>query len=376
MKKLFLRIGILLVIVYAVCQLAISSMPFSWGNTRLNTKFQSYKENHEQYNTLLIGASTTYRHINSTTFDSIVNAQYPELQIKSYNFGIPANRTPQSLQMLDALLDYDMSNIKHVVIDMSELTKMGADNLHKKEMLYWYNWGNIGDVMKASYESEKGVNKFGVPMLHAFSFGEKSLLFGNGPTVIMQHAGLNIEPLSVGPDNNGFYSLDQEMHDDPEGDLAIRYNDLRTPDTIAYRTKRCQELVDHYKTATKNPNKTIEDNLKDVIEYCEKNGISVTIMLSQRLGERYEYLIPLYNQLPEKNRIGFQDPSAYPALNDRDNLFDLAHLNENGSKVFTQIFAGEWLQRLEMQNIIRPKPTPVVEQDTLNLNTTADGSGI
>ena len=82
------------------------------------------------------------------------------------------------------------------------------------------------------------------------------------------------------------------------------------------------------------------------------------------------------NQLPEKNRIGFQDPSAYPALNDRDNLFDLAHLNENGSKVFTQIFAGEWLQRLEMQNIIQPKPTPVVEQDTLNLNTTADGSGI
>lgn len=132
MKKLFIRIGILLLIVYTICQLAISSMPFSWGNTRLNTKFQSYKENHEQYNTLLIGASTTYRHINSTTFDSIVNAQYPELHIKSYNFGIPANRTPQSLQMLDALLDYDMRNIKHVVIDMSELTKMGADNLHKK----------------------------------------------------------------------------------------------------------------------------------------------------------------------------------------------------------------------------------------------------
>jgi hypothetical protein len=376
MKKLFLRIGILLLIVYTICQIAIYSMPFSWGNTRLNTKYQSYKENHEQYNTLLIGASTTYRHINSRAFDSIVNAQYPELNIKSYNFGIPANRTPQSLQMMDELLSYDMTNIKHVVIDMSELTKMGADNLHKKEMLYWYNWGNIGDVMKASYESEKGLNKFGVPVLHAFSFGEKSFLFANGPSLIMQHAGLNIEPTSVGPDKNGFYSLDQEMHDDPEGDLAIRYNELRTQDTIDYRTQRCQQLVEKYKNESKNPNKTIEENLKDVIEFCEKNDITVVIMLSQRLGERYEYLIPLYNQLPEKNRIGFQDPSAYPELNKRENLFDLAHLNEPGSKIFTAIFAEEWLKKLEMQNKVTLKLAPVVEQDILNLNTTADGSGL
>lgn len=376
MKKLFIKSGILFLIVFAICQIAIYSMPFSWGNTRLNTKFQTYKENHEQYNTLLIGASTTYRHINSRAFDSIVNSQYPELHIKSFNFGIPANRTPQSLTMLDALMDYDMKNIKHVVIDMSELTKMGADNLHKKEMLYWYNWNNIGDVMKASYESEKGMNRFGVPLLHAFSFGEKSLLFGNGPSVIMQHAGLNIEPFSVGPDKNGFYSLDQEMHDDPEGDLAIRYNELRTPDTIAYRTKRCQELVDHYKTVTKNPNKTIEENLKDVITYCESNGITVTIMLSQRLGERYEYLIPLYNNLPEQNKIGFQDPSAYPELNQRDNLFDLAHLNENGSKIFTQIFAAEWLKRLEMQKVIVAKPALVMQQDTITVNANVDGGGI
>jgi len=373
MKKLFIRMGILILIVYAISQVVIISMPFSWGNTRLNTKFDAYKETPEQYNTLLIGASTTYRHINPQAFDSIVNALHPELNIKSFNFGIPANRTPQSMHMLDNLLDFDNGNIKYVVIDMSELTKMGADNLHKKEMLYWYNWGNIGDVMKASYESEKGINKFGVPILHAFSFAEKSLLFGNGPSVFMQHAGLNTEPLSVGPDKNGFYSLDQEMHDDPEGDLATRFSDLRTQDTIDYRTMRCKLLVEKYKDASKNSNKTMEANLIAIIKQCEANNISVVIMLSQRLGERYEYLIPLFNQLPEENRIGFQDPDAYPLLNLRENLFDLAHLNENGAEIFTGIFASEWLNRLEMQDIIKPLPAPKVEGDTLNLNPTADG---
>lgn len=370
-KKLLLRIGLLLVIVYAICQVLLMSMPFSWGNTRLNTKYEAYKENPESYNTLLIGASTTYRHINPRLFDSIVNAEYPELGIKSYNFGIPANRTPQSLYMLDNILDAYGDDIKYVVIDLSELTKMGADNLHKKEMIYWYTWDNIGGVMKASYESEKGMsNKIGVPFLHAFSFAEKSFLVGMGPTVLQQHAGLNVEPLSTGPDKNGYYSLDQEMHDDPEGDLAIRYNDLRTQDTIDFRTKRCQELYDKYKDAKKNPNQEMERQLQDVIKSCEKRNIHVVIMLSQRLGDRYQYLIPLYNQLPEQNRIGFQNPSAYPTLNERDHLFDLAHLNEPGSTIFTHLFADEWLKRLQMQKVIQPKP--VVPQDSSTMNATAD----
>lgn len=372
-RKLFIRFGILLVIVYAICQVILYSMPFSWGNTRLNTKYEAYNQTPEQYNTLLIGASTTYRHINPKLFDSAVNAQYPELNIRSYNFGIPANRTPQTIYMLENLLDQHSNAIRYVVIDLSELTKMGADNLHKKEMLYWYTWDNIGGVMKASYESEKGMsNKFGVPVLHAFSFAEKSFLVGMGPTVVQQHAGLNTQPLSVGPDGNGFYSLNQEMHDDPQGDLAIRYNELRTPDTIAYRTKRCQFLFDKYKDASKNPNKEMEHQLLNIIRTCEKRDISVVIMLSQRLGDRYEYLIPLYNRIPEKNRIGFQDPSAYPMLNERDHLFDLAHLNEPGSEIFTVIFAQEWLKRLSMQGLIEPLPVPAPDLSPEQTSTDGD----
>jgi hypothetical protein len=351
------------------------SMPFSWGNTRLNTKYDAYREQSGNFNTLLIGASTTYRHINPSLFDSTVNAAYPELNIRSYNFGIPANRTPQTIYMLDNLLDTYGEQIKYVVIDLSELTKMGADNLHKKEMLYWYTWNNIGGVMKASYESEKGItNKYGVPFLHAFSFAEKSFLVGMGPTVVQQHAGLNIEPLSVGPEKNGFYSLDQEMHDDPEGDLAIRYNDLRTPDTIDYRTKRCQFLYDKYKDVGKNPNKEMEKQLLAIIKDCEKRDISVVVMLSQRLGDRYEYLIPLFNRLPEQNRIGFQDPSAYPQFNQRENLFDLAHLNETGSVLFTREFAHQWLERMAMQK--RISPMPAKQSDSTHEPTAGDDDAL
>lgn len=374
-KKLFIRLAILLVIVYTVCQLILYSMPFSWGNTRLNTKYEAYDTTADEYNTLLIGASTTYRHINPELFDSVVNAEYPELHIRSFNFGIPANRTPQTIYILENLLKQNGNNIRYVVIDLSELTKMGADNLHKKEMLYWYTWDNISGVMKASYESEKGVsNKFGVPVLHAFSFAEKSFLVGMGTTVIQQRAGLNEEPLAVGPDKNGFYSLDQEMYDDPNGDLAVRYNELRTQDTIDYRTKRCQFLYDKYKDATKNPNKEMEHQLLDIIRTCEKRNISVVIMLSQRLGDRYEYLIPLYNQIPEKNRIGFQNPSAYPMLNERKHLFDLAHLNEPGSAIFTHIFAKEWLHRLQMQGIIAPLPERISDLSTKQ--TSSDGEAL
>ncbi|MFI5171747.1 MAG: hypothetical protein ACHQFW_05115 [Chitinophagales bacterium] len=375
MKKLFLKFGLLVLIAIILSQIALMSMPFSWGNIRLNTKYETYVEDNEKYNTLFIGASTTYRHINPSEFDSIVNAQRPELNIKSFNFGIPANRTPQSVFMLENLISYDKANIKYVVIDLSELTKMGADNLHKKEMIFWYTPNNILDVMKASWESEKGITKkVSVPCLHAFSFCEKSLLIGMGPALVQQQSGLNYDIRTLGPDRNGFYSLDQEMIDDPDGDLASRYSELRTQDTIDYRTKRCQFLFDKYKTAEKNPNKTIEKNLTDLISYCEKNDIKIVIMLSQRLGDRYEYLIPLFNQLPEENRIGFQDPSAYPMFNDRNNLFDLAHLNAPGAKIFTEIFAGEFLQRIDMQNGVQPSKEEKKDQYSKDQNPDLDDS--
>lgn len=361
MKKLILRLGLLILIVLVLSQIGLMTMPFSWGNIRLNTKYEAYIDNHQQYNTLFIGASTTYRHLDCHQFDSIMHAQRPELNIKSFNFGIPANRTPQSVYMLNKLIDYDKSNIKYVVIDMSELTKMGADNLHKKEMIYWYNYDNIGDVMKASWESEKSISKkVSVPSLHLFSFVEKSMMIGMGSVFVQQHCGMNVEPTSLGPNHDGFYALDQEMKENPSGDLAQRYNQLRTPDTIAYRTKRCQFLYDKYKDVQKNPNQTIEKDLEDIITYCEKNDIKLVIMLSQRLGDRYEYLIPLYNKLPEKNKIGFQNPSAYPMFNEREHLFDLAHLNAAGARIFTGVFADEFIKRIDMQNGV----TPVVKNNT------------
>jgi hypothetical protein len=72
-------------------------------------------------------------------------------------------------------------------------------------------------------------------------------MVGMGAAMLEQHAGLNTEVLSIGPDRNGYYSLDQEMHDDPEGDLAVRYDVLRTQDTIDFRTEQCQKLYDHFK---------------------------------------------------------------------------------------------------------------------------------
>ncbi|MBC8048007.1 MAG: hypothetical protein H7Y00_14510 [Fimbriimonadaceae bacterium] len=363
MKKLILKFLLLLIIVLAISQVAINTMPFTWGNQRLNTKFNEYSKAPEQYNAVLVGASTTYRHINPSQFDSAVNAIRPDLNIKSFNFGIPANRTPQSVYTLYELMNFKKDNIKYVVLDLSELTKMGVENLHKKEMIFWYNWNNIDDILEASYESEKSWgNKIGVPGLHLFSFFEKIYLIGMGSSFVEQHAGKNLQPLSIGTGKNGFYSLDQEMQEDPEGDLAQRYEVLRRQDTIDYRTKRCQELWDKYHTAEKNPNKTIEDNLKELIKYCEANDIKIVFMLSQRLGDRYQYLLPLINQIPEKYQISFANPSEYPMLNERENLFDLAHLNSGGAKIFTDIFAKEFIERINMQEG-RQTP-PAITQDT------------
>jgi hypothetical protein len=58
--------------------------------------------------------------------------------------------------------------------------------------------------------------------------------------------------------------------------------------------------------------------------------------------------------MPEENKISFADPSAYPMLNERENLFDLAHLNSQGARVFTEIFADEFVARIDKQNGLTP----------------------
>lgn len=354
MKKLFRNIGLLLLVYILISQVAVNSLPFSWGNTRLNTKYEAYRSSHEDYNTILMGASTTYRHIDPELLDEYMREHAPELDLRSFNFGIPANRSPQSVYALNYLLDEYKDEIEYLVLDLSELTKMGVDNLHKKEMIYWYSKDNIASVVKTSYESEKGLlNQLGVPALHVFSYAEKLLMVGMGAAMLEQHAGLNVEKLSLGPQGNGYYSLDQEMIDDPDGDLSLRYDILRTPDTIAYRTELCQHLYDKYHASEKGYSQTMAKELNKLIEKCKKNDIKIVIMLSQRLGDRYEYLIPLYNSLPDEYKLSFADPSAYPFLNDRENLFDLAHLNKPGSKKFTLLFAEKYLEKLRQQDSLK-----------------------
>ena len=350
MIKLFKNIALLILIYFVVSQFAVNSLPFSWGNTRLNSKYQAYKKNADEYNTILMGASTTYRHIDPTILDEYMKENAPDLEIHSFNFGIPANRTPQSIYSLNVLLDEYGDNIDYIVLDLSELTKMGVDNLHKKEMLYWYTKDNILSIVNTSYESEKGLlNQIGVPVLYVFSYVEKLLMVGMGAAMLEQHAGLNVERLSLGPDGNGYYSLDQEMIDDPEGDLALRYSILRTQDTIDFRTEQCLRLYEKFHDVNSGYSKTMSKELSKLIKKCNSRDIKIVVMLSQRLGDRYEYLIPLHNSLPEANKLSYANPSAYPFLNDRENLFDLAHLNKPGSKLFTQLFAGQFLDRIRQQ---------------------------
>ena len=174
-------------------------------------------------------------------------------------------------------------------------------------------------------------------------------MVGMGAALLEQHTGLNVESLSLGPDKNGYYSLDQEMKDDPEGDLAVRYEFLRTQDTIYYRTRQCQLLFERFGNVQKGYSPTMSRELNKLIKTCNEKDIKIIIMLSQRLGDRYEYLLPLYNSLPEANKISFANPDEYPFLNDSDNLFDLAHLNRNGSVVFTKLFADLFLEKIQQQ---------------------------
>lgn len=108
-----------LCLIFILIQVVISNLIYNSVDVEMKTqiplyieKYKYLKEHKNDLDTIFIGSSRTYRHINPKSFNK-------ESTLRSYNLGVPDLRPPQTILLLDKLFNtLKDSKIKHIFFEL------------------------------------------------------------------------------------------------------------------------------------------------------------------------------------------------------------------------------------------------------------------
>ncbi|MBQ4514564.1 MAG: hypothetical protein II969_16345 [Anaerolineaceae bacterium] len=306
----------------------LCGMGFRWlliDDTQSYTRLMMH-EFYEQENidNLFVGSSHCYAALDPAVTDKVFGAN-------SFNAG-------SSLQALDASFALireaaERYDLKHIYLEMYYLM-MSNDNYKERDQLT--GTYIISDYMRPSFNKAKFLFEASAPKYYVNSFlparrNWEKLLHPSEVLALIREkqkeAYRNYEPIG-GYRAKGFVSNQGEI---PNGILL---------DTAGFDSI-------HTKSASPDWLKT----LREIINYCEKKGISLTLFsapmtLFQTAGVgNYDDYIELINHLIEGTNAEYVDFNLCREeyFDQTPDLFaDAGHLNERGAEVFSQLFASHF----------------------------------
>lgn len=354
MKQLVKKIALLLLLVLfangIINYLFIQpNTTYSWGYDRIHAKRQFLKENNANINSLFLGSSAMYRHIDPALFDAHVDSS---VATRSFNFGIEAMFPSQAIYLYKNLLAQDSVDLDYVFMDMFEIGNFFLiANVHRKRTHYWYHWEQYKDCVSTvmGYESPFLVKTVG---FMSFSLGyayklmnvgvvEELLLFKkNEKEQVFDYSAL-------GRAKNGYYALDQEQADrkGKTKEFDFRHNWL-THDTLQLQ-KPINNNMAFYKNYQVTENQAFNEQhwqlIQELIALSEAKGIQLVFILSPRLAEyQFPILLPLFDKIDSKHKMDMSKYSEFPEFYEAAYTFDALHLNHKGAQLFSKELAKKF----------------------------------
>ena len=102
-------------------------------------KLRYFIEHKDEFDTLFIGSSHIYRHVDPLTFDQV--AAEHGLATRSFNLAIGGMHPPESFYVLDQVLRAGPTKLKWVFVELEDLyPKWTKENRDTRRFLYWHNW--------------------------------------------------------------------------------------------------------------------------------------------------------------------------------------------------------------------------------------------
>jgi hypothetical protein len=318
-------------------------LPYAWADNVLTQKIKGYVEPNDQYNTLFLGASLTYRHIDPYIIDSI--AHLHGIEIHSYNLAVDAQNFIKILDNFHYSQTIQNPHLEYVFIELSSSMEMYLPALHTVKNFYWIKKNHVLQVAKIIKDYPvAATNKALFGYAYAVSWAENLLNFGVAPDVLSNYfVKKKSEKYFNGKLLNGFYPYTEKpknplMGTALEEKVIFEERDIlmANPDTIM-NAIRSKSLEQYEKGGGK---KLVASQLKiciDLIETNRQKGIETIFILPPRARGNYNILLPIYAELPEKNKIDLGNPALYPEFYTVENSFNFFHFNEEGAQLYSHV---------------------------------------
>lgn len=296
-------------------------------NEIFNLKYQYYREHKENYNTLFIGSSRTYRHINPQILDSVLQPY----SIRSFNFGAPATFNPEALFLCESLLQQTRTGgpLKYIFLELTEFTEIADENSIAPRSYYYLDEAYLQLVSDyLSYRTDLDFlsrYKFMLPFVKGYVINGVRLYYPEGPDVPGYH---------LGKYKDGFYPLDVDLAINNSVELATRKRALdRDTNAIANAYVKNASPID-------TPNNEGLSFLDWMMEKAESKNVRLFFIVPPRINNQRRFSD---TDIPEfRERI--IDMSSY---NDYRELylykysFDYGHLNSRGADIFSLLLADK-----------------------------------
>ncbi|TKK64937.1 hypothetical protein FC093_21420 [Ilyomonas limi] len=302
-------------------------------------KQHNFKEDTGSYNTLFIGTSKTYRHVNPLQFDSITGT-------KSYNLAYAGLYPFRLYDALNHIMEFKKSDsLKNVFIEIAALDLI-QDNYDNDIYVYSLDFnkyqnaistlsgGNFPPKIRA-----KGLFYYNRLLLYKYA-GFGIIKYINNFLGMDEPADLNEPALQdykkVTKEYRGYVSLNMQFDllggkDDETRKAFLEHGAAMTKRMVANYPQHCQEAQSDELT----------EYIISVANSLKEKGIHVYFVLPPRKMSDMNYLLNQRNVLSKSGFTVFDlsDPAKYPEFYKVENSYDIAHMNAYGAFLYTKTFA-------------------------------------
>ncbi|MEZ5006773.1 MAG: hypothetical protein R2728_11490 [Chitinophagales bacterium] len=344
-RNIILLAGILFLINYVM---HVYYLPFSWGDKDLHTKLTFYEANKDDYNALFIGGSLVYRHVNPEITDSI--AHLNGFEFHSFNAGGDGIAFLNQVRILEDILSNPSPNLEYAFLSLSSTARFRYLNLHTKRFTTWQRPIDMVRAIRVSMAMPAPLKvRLKTSWFYVIAAAENSLNIGlmNDAIQYLTYPEQAYTSTSLGMANNGFFPYDlqeQLVYEKGTEEYNLQEAMILSHEVYEREIEKRDSITRKIANEFKNydPDAVIEPMLniyKKMIKRCEEKGIKLIIILQPKTRESYDYLIPVYDQLPATNKINLGDPAVYPEFYEPENCYNYHHLNLKGANIFSEILA-------------------------------------
>ena len=352
MKRFLGQTLLALLLLTAICRGLTWIAPAGWVDEDMEGKLAHLAEvqgGERPYNHVLIGSSHIYRQIDPGVLDRA--AGMGGLALRSFNLGIPSMTSPESYQFAERLMDSASPGgpLRFITLEMTDPSaKLHLDNPLIARNTHYMNLQAFFSFLRNDWGSllKRSSNAFQyLQMLIAgqFHIGHLRLL----TALVTPGTATPKDPLWL--NDAGFLSLDREM---PEEEHIARYERFQQKKAAGFnfddlKASWAQAATWTWDRSSPRPNQAHLTRMLAMIERAREKGITLRFVITPPV-RAYKHFLATAGALPAGHFVQAADPSDLPPpIFETDMFFDERHFNEAGAALYSEAFAGIWLEGLK-----------------------------